>query len=346
MMWPTNETNMLVNTTSTPILTVAEPLGSKIFRLIVYTIIFLLTVTGNVSVLAVVYKIRELHSVTGYLIANLAVADLSVGILCIPFTVLYFELRYWPFGYALCKIIPTAQAMSVMASIGTLAAISLDRYRAIAYPYEPRITLYQARFIIVVVWLTATLVGLPFVAVMQLREDQDGLYCSEDGWPNETFKDVYNVLSFCLTYAIPLPTIAVFYTIIVMKLNKAARETSDSEGFRTAKAKGKVVKMLIVVVILYFLCFLPYHITYLWFEFGEGQQYEGKWILFSYCQVLVYANSAVNPVLYGFLSEQFRRGFARLVPCCRIWSKDYKVSRSMCSQSTYYDRKTVCVTDV
>ena len=62
MMWPTNETNTLVNTTSTPILTVAEPLGSKIFRLIVYTIIFLLTVTGNVSVLAVVYKIRELHS--------------------------------------------------------------------------------------------------------------------------------------------------------------------------------------------------------------------------------------------------------------------------------------------
>ena len=62
MMWPKNETNMLVNTTSTSILTVAEPLGSNIFRLIVYTIIFLLTVTGNVSVLAVVYKIRELHS--------------------------------------------------------------------------------------------------------------------------------------------------------------------------------------------------------------------------------------------------------------------------------------------
>lgn len=71
--------------------------------------------------------IASLFPVTGYLIANLAVADLSVGILCIPFTVLYFELRYWPFGYALCKIIPTAQAMSVMASVGTLAAISLGK---------------------------------------------------------------------------------------------------------------------------------------------------------------------------------------------------------------------------
>lgn len=71
--------------------------------------------------------IASFFPVTGYLIANLAVADLSVGILCIPFTVLYFELSYWPFGYALCKIIPTAQAMSVMASTGTLAAISLGK---------------------------------------------------------------------------------------------------------------------------------------------------------------------------------------------------------------------------
>ena len=109
---------------------------------------------------------------------------------------------------------------------------------------------------------------------MHLEENDGGPLCLEDGWPSETFREVYTVLSFCLTYAIPLPTIAVFYTVIVMKLNKAARETSDSEGFRTAKAKGKVVRMLIVVVVLYFLCFLPYHITYLWYEFGDGKQFK------------------------------------------------------------------------
>ncbi|XP_078359703.1 neuropeptide FF receptor 1-like isoform X2 [Oculina patagonica] len=326
-MEPTNATDLLANTTPSAVqAAVREPLASNIFRLIVYVIIFLVTIIGNVSVLAVVYKIRELHSVTGYLIANLAVADLSVGILCIPFTVLYFEFTYWPFGYALCKIIPAAQAMSVMASIGTLTAISIDRFRAIAYPYEPRISIYQVRFIIAVVWLIATLVGLPFFAVMQLQESNGVLLCLEGGWPNETFRDVYTVLSFGLTYAIPLPTIAVFYTIIVMKLNKAARETSDTEGFRTAKAKGKVIRMLIIVVIFYFLCFLPYHVTYLWYEFGDGRNYKGIWILMSYCHVLVYSNSAVNPVLYGFLSEQFCRGFARLVPCCRIWGKDAKCS--------------------
>ena len=149
-----------------------------------------------------------------------------------------------------------------------------DRFRAIAYPYEPRISIYQVRFIIAVVWLTALLVGLPILAVMHLQETNGVPLCLEGGWPGETFRDVYTVLSFCLTYAIPLPMIAVFYTVIVMKLNKAARETSDSEGFRTAKAKGKVVRMLIIVVVFYFLCFLPYHITYLWYEFGDGRNYK------------------------------------------------------------------------
>ena len=150
----------------------------------------------------------------------------------------------------------------------------LERYRAIAYPWEPRISIYQVRFIIAVVWLIAILVGLPIFAVMQLQDSGGDILCAENGWPNETFRDIYTVLSFCLTYAIPLPMIAVLYTIVVLKLNKAARETSDNEGFRTAKAKGKVIRMLIVVVVFYFLCFLPYHSTFLWYEFGDGSMYK------------------------------------------------------------------------
>ena len=151
--------------------------------------------------------------------------------------------------------------------------VYLERYKAIAYPWEPRISIYQVRFVIAIVWLIAILVGLPFFAVMQLKDSEGDVLCVEN-WPIEFFKDVYTLLSFCLTYAIPLPLIAVLYTIVVAKLNKAARETSDSEGFRTAKAKGKVIRMLIMVVVFYFLCFLPYHCTFLWFEFGGGDSYK------------------------------------------------------------------------
>lgn len=62
VMEPTNVTDLLANANTSAVQTALEPLASNIFRLIVYVIIFLVTITGNVSVLAVVYKIRELHS--------------------------------------------------------------------------------------------------------------------------------------------------------------------------------------------------------------------------------------------------------------------------------------------
>ena len=61
------------------------------------------------------------------MIANLAVADLSVALLCIPFTLIFFELKTWPFGYAMCKIIPFVQSISIMGSVGTLTFISIGK---------------------------------------------------------------------------------------------------------------------------------------------------------------------------------------------------------------------------
>jgi len=67
-------------------------------------------------------------AVTGFLIANLAVADLGVGLLCIPFTVVYFELNfYWPFGPVMCKILPAFMSCFLMGSVGTMLAISLGK---------------------------------------------------------------------------------------------------------------------------------------------------------------------------------------------------------------------------
>jgi len=66
--------------------------------------------------------------VTGYLIANLAIADLGVGLLCIPFTVIFFELEfYWPFGFLMCKLVSPLQVFFLMGSVGTLMAISVGK---------------------------------------------------------------------------------------------------------------------------------------------------------------------------------------------------------------------------
>ena len=61
------------------------------------------------------------------MIANLAVADLMVALFCLPVTLVYTELKTWPFGYAMCKTLPFVQSISVMGSVGTLTIISIGK---------------------------------------------------------------------------------------------------------------------------------------------------------------------------------------------------------------------------
>lgn len=71
--------------------------------------------------------------VTGYLICNLSVADLGVGLFCVPFTLSAAELRYWPFGLAMCKMLWCFQTMAIMASVATLLAISFGKTQIVDF---------------------------------------------------------------------------------------------------------------------------------------------------------------------------------------------------------------------
>ncbi|XP_020911250.1 cholecystokinin receptor type A isoform X2 [Exaiptasia diaphana] len=318
---------------------VQEPLGSYIFRLLLYAIIFLLSLFGNVLVIWIVYRTRELHTVTGYLICNLSVADFGVSLFCVPFTLAYAELKVWLFGLAMCKILWAFQTSAIMASVSTLLAISFDRFRSIAYPYEPRISISKVKFIIAGVWILSFFVGLPFLIINKVVPYKNGEICVEV-WPKVIYRQVYTVLSFLLTYGLPLPLMAVWYGIVVYKLEKAADQESDKEGFRVAQAKGKVIRMLIMVVVAYFTCFLPYHVLMMWAEFGNRSKYGYFWILQSYSVVLVFLNSCINPMLYYFFSEQFRRGFKKAVCCGRRSEKIPRTRLSLndCQDYRYHGR--------
>lgn len=63
------------------------------------------------------------------MIANLAVADLMVALFCMPATLVYTELKTWPFGFAMCKMLPFVQFISVMGSVGTLTVISIGKVK-------------------------------------------------------------------------------------------------------------------------------------------------------------------------------------------------------------------------
>ncbi|XP_069957553.1 RYamide receptor isoform X2 [Cherax quadricarinatus] len=134
-----------------------------------YAAIFLLALVGNSLVLYTVAANRKMHTVTNLFIANLAVGDLLIMVLCVPFSVAsIIVLQYWPFGEVFCVFVNYSQAVSIFVSAYTLVAISLDRYRAIIYPLRPRMSRLQAKVIIGLVWGLALFTTLPIAVFSSL----------------------------------------------------------------------------------------------------------------------------------------------------------------------------------
>ncbi len=77
----------------------------------------------------------------------------------------------------------------------------------------------------------------------------------------------------------------------------------------------QVVKMLVVVVALFGILWAPYRILVVYnFSVHQTEQYFNTWFLF-FCRICIYINSAVNPILYNFMSVKFRNAFASLYRC-------------------------------
>ncbi|GIX75274.1 probable G-protein coupled receptor 83 [Caerostris extrusa] len=114
-----------------------------IFMMMSYTIIVLVSIFGNLLVCSIVARNPSLRGSTYVFIANLALSDLLMTILNIPFNVARLLLNNWPFGAFICSFVPLMQVTFVYVSTFTMTCIATDRYRIISKPLRPRLTTVQ-----------------------------------------------------------------------------------------------------------------------------------------------------------------------------------------------------------
>lgn len=105
---------------------------------LVYGTIFVVGTFGNILVCYVVSRNKAMHTVTNFFITNLAVSDIMLCVLAVPFTPLYTFMTRWAFGSVMCHLLACAQAVSVYISSFTLTSIAVDRFIVIIYPFRNR----------------------------------------------------------------------------------------------------------------------------------------------------------------------------------------------------------------
>ncbi|XP_013779266.1 RYamide receptor-like [Limulus polyphemus] len=313
------------------------PEGVQAIMYIMYAIISLAAIGGNGIICYIVLADQSMRTVTNYFIVNLAVGDLLMAVLCIPFTfVVNLILHRWPFGTALCKIVTYAQAVSVFVSAYTMIAISVDRYIAIIKPLRPRMTKFQAKLMIILVWLVALITPLPTVVVSSLvaARSSDSFHCTEVWNPPEQ-RYYYGMALMTLQYFLPLLVLIYTYAriAVVVWVKQTPGEAEDNRDQRLAASKRKMVKMMIMVVTVFTFCWLPFNILIV-----VGDQDQSIWwykhiqYVWFVCHWLAMSHTSYNPIIYCWMNFKFRNGFHQVIyglPCFR------------CSRHHHYQGKSL-----
>lgn len=219
----------------------------------IYTTIFILGIFGNVLVCYVVFRSRAMQTVTNLFITNLALSDILLCVLAVPFTPLYTFLGEWVFGSVICHLVSYAQGASVYISTLTLMSIAIDRFFVIIYPFHPRMKISTCICIIIIIWVFSILVTLPYGVYMNYVKGNstDKYYC-EEKWPSEKWRKLFGGFTTMMQFVFPFFIIKFCYICVSIKLNDRARSKPGTKNSRKEEAdrerKRRTNRMLIAMV--------------------------------------------------------------------------------------------------
>ncbi|CAM6031549.1 unnamed protein product [Sphagnum compactum] len=188
---------------------------------LVLGLMILVTVIGNVFVIAAIILERNLQNVANYLVASLAVADLLVACLVMPLGAVYEISRGWILGPELCDIWTSCDVLCCTASILHLVAIATDRYWAVTnVDYIHSRTSKRVSVMIILVWVAAVIVSL---APQFGWKDKDYLQRIEQQKCMVSQDVAYQVFATFCTFYVPLFVILVLYWKIYQTARKRIR---------------------------------------------------------------------------------------------------------------------------
>jgi len=314
-----NETNYNGTTGYAPLY--SPPTGIIVLLSVFYGAISLVAVLGNSLVIFIVCTSKRMQSVTNYFIANLALADVIIGVFAIPFQFQAALLQTWEhLPDLLCPFCPFFQNLSVNASIFTLTAIAVDRFRAIMFPLKSHTSKSRTKVVIVIIWILSCILAVPMaIAFRSMKIENPPTYqCLPANIPLNFFLWYRNFL--CLVqYFIPCILIGGAYTMMAITLwsTKTPGAAQQDRDLAVMNNKKKVIKMLMVVVALFTLAWLPLQLYDVLNQiFPEINFYPYINIIWFCCHWLAMSNSCYNPFIYLLCNEKFKKELRVKFKCC------------------------------
>lgn len=283
---------------------------------IFFSLIGITGFVGNLLVIITVACNQQMRNTTNLLIFNLSFADLLFVCFCIPFTAVDYSFGQWPFGESWCKMVQYLIWVTAYISIYTLVLMSLDRFMAVCYPVSRVRNERNALISIVILWAVVLIINVPTYLVHGLFESSDlnhtrnftsCMFLEEEDalltW------STFHIVMFASSYLLPLILISGLYLLMLHRLWKSKLTQSEE----SKRGKRRVTRLVLVVVACFATLWLPIQTILL---LKSLKLFEARTHLTIALQIsahiLAYTSSCINPLLYAFLSDNFRKSFRKV----------------------------------
>ncbi|CAH1134644.1 unnamed protein product [Ceutorhynchus assimilis] len=292
---------------------------------IIYVVIFITGTVGNVTTCIVISRNKSLHTATNYYLFSLALSDLVLLVSGLPQEIYLIWNRYpYVFGGMFCFLRGLLAETSGNATVLTITGFTVERYLAICHPFlsYTMSKLSRAVKFILVIWLVAISFAIP--QAIPLKVTGDCPTCL----PTEPVMSHSFEISTFVFFIAPMTLITVLYILIGSTLSNSNMMKTRSDSRRVhSKSSKKVVKMLIAVVVAFFICWAPFHVQRLYSiyaTFPEDKKTHSLYLkiyaMVTYISgVLYYVSATTNPILYSIMSVKFREAFKEtFIKCCGL----------------------------
>ncbi|XP_066206440.1 C-C chemokine receptor type 1-like [Saccopteryx leptura] len=275
-----------------------------------YSLVFVTGLVGNILVVLVLLQHKRLKNMTNIYVLNLAIFDL-LFLFTLPFWIHHYRTDYWVFGTVTCKLLEGLYYVGLYSEIFFIILLTIDRYLAIVHA----VFALRARTVTfgiitsLVVWVLAILVAIPGFYFSESQKEFSRYSCTVY-FPHEYHNHWKWFLALKLNIlglVLPLVIMIICYTGIIKILLRRPNER-----------KSKAVRLIFVIMIIFFLFWTPFNLTKFVAAFADVfldnncEQNEQLDLAIQVTEVIAYMHCCVNPIIYVFVGERFREYLCQL----------------------------------
>lgn len=307
---------------------------TQLIFIVCFAMLILVGAVGNGLVCYVVAKNPHMRTPRNIFIINLAISDLTLCLFTQPINLYKILRNQWILGEFMCKFVPMFQGTNVFVSTISITAIALDRFQVIVYPTKDSMKKIGAAAALISIWIISFLMASPLIIfsvhspINPVNEVKSYFYymCFEDVTLQEE-KGAYSVASIIVQYILPIFIVTIAHLRICNKLkyrmvNQQGTGTTR-KSYQTRKSKRQNRRnqrtniLLATIAVIFALSWLPLNIFNILTDFNI-YLFSGTInvnLVYIICHMLVLSSACTNPLLYGWLNENFRNEFLKIL-CC------------------------------